>query len=367
MAKVKYIDSMNGKKFCAERAEYTKDGQNIDSALNSITNNTYTVTGGNKVSVTETSDGITISANITTGPQGPSGPVGNKGSDGPSGNQGVTGAKGPCGPVGAKGPCGPSGAKGPCGPQGNTGVTGAQGPCGPVGNKGPCGPSGNQGANNQGNQGVTGAKGPCGPSGNKGPCGPSGNQGTNNKGNQGVTGARLGPSGPSGAKGPCGPSGNPNPTTGPKGPCGPSGNQGITGAQGNTGVTGAAGGTGKFSSYVISNGFYNCDVSSATPTSSWTKVDTFTTDSNHAIYVLYWFYCNASSSTNTFQIDVDVYCTSGTGSDFTLRFPLQYGKSEATFMVFCPPSTTHSVDVKLVSGTARSCAFKYEIVSLTYR
>jgi hypothetical protein len=244
MAKVKYIDSVNGKKFCAERAEYTKDGQNIDSALNSITNNIYTVTGGNKVSVTETSDGITISANINPGPQGPCGPVGDKGLNGPSGYRGVTGAQGPCGPVGAKGPCGP---------------------------------------------------------------------------------------------------------------------------RGNTGVKGVTGNNSKLSQYNISGGFNNCDVSSYTPTTSWKTVDTTTTDSTHAVYVLYWFYCDASSTTNTFDIDVDVQCTSGTGSDFTNTYSFRYGRSEATFVVFCPPSTTHSVDVKLNSGNARSCKFKYEVVNFTYR
>ena len=68
---------------------------------------------------------VTVGA---TGPEGPSGPIGDTGPTGPSGPGGPTGPVGPQGPVGATGPQGDTGTTGATGPQGDTGTTGATGP-----------------------------------------------------------------------------------------------------------------------------------------------------------------------------------------------------------------------------------------------
>jgi hypothetical protein len=67
---------------------------------------------------------------------------------------------------------GPQGATGPQGEKGDTGATGAQGPQGDTGPQGPQGDTGPQGV--KGDAGATGAQGPAGPQGAVGPQGPIG-------------------------------------------------------------------------------------------------------------------------------------------------------------------------------------------------
>lgn len=342
MSKINYIDSLNGKKLFAERAEYTKDGQNIDASFASIRNNVVPLIGSENVIIQNTASGCEIS--IT----GPCGPVGNKGPCGPSGNQGtVTGAKGPCGPSGAKGPCGPSGNQG-ANNQGNQGVTGAKGPCGPSGAKGPCGP--------QGNTGVTGAKGPCGPIGNKGPCGPSGNPGTATgpKGNTGVTGAK-GPCGPVGDKGPCGPSGLKGITGAPgnqgvpgaRGPCGPSGNQGVTGAKGpcgprgNTGPCGPSGDGGIWPNLKV--GTYS---KTLTPSSSWQTLDQWKKGSDGGIAENYI----TTTASTAFYVDIKIANTTKSTNDvksFTISI-----NTPISDIWFLNPDCNYTISIQLTGGTA---------------
>lgn len=101
MSKVQFITQLNNKDICADRAECTETGQNIDTALSGITSNTLRVTGGTGISITE--NPFTISSTVPTGSTGP---------------QGFCGPKGFCGPSGSVGARGDTGPKGYCGPQG---------------------------------------------------------------------------------------------------------------------------------------------------------------------------------------------------------------------------------------------------------
>ncbi len=103
---------------------------------------------------------------LTPGPQGEQGPIGETGPIGPQGEQG---------PIGETGPVGPQGDQGPIG---ETGPVGPQGEQGPIGETGPVGP--------QGDQGPIGETGPVGPQGEQGPIGDAGPQGE--QGPQGLDG-----------------------------------------------------------------------------------------------------------------------------------------------------------------------------------
>jgi hypothetical protein len=103
------------------------------------------------------------------GPQGLTGPKGDKGDTGAAGSHGAAGApgsQGPAGADGAQGPAGAAGSQGPGGAVGATGATGATGPQGPKGDKGDKGDTGAQGP--KGDKGDTGATGPQGPAGASG-------------------------------------------------------------------------------------------------------------------------------------------------------------------------------------------------------
>ena len=71
------------------------------------------------------------------GPQGPTGPQGERGPQGPTGSQGERGPQGSTGPQGERGPQGSTGPQGERGPQGPTGPQGERGPQGPTGPAGP--------------------------------------------------------------------------------------------------------------------------------------------------------------------------------------------------------------------------------------
>ncbi|MCF6413497.1 hypothetical protein I7648_07250 [Collinsella tanakaei] len=176
--------------------------------------------------VTQTSEGATITitdkngtttADIAkgakgdtgeTGPQGPKGDTGEQGPQGIQGETGATGATSPQGPQGEKGETGATGAQGPKGDTGNTGPQGATGPAGADGNDGvSCthswngtvltvtSASGTSSADLVGPQGPTGATGATGPQGETGATGAQGPQGET-----GATGA-TGPQGPAGDDG----------------------------------------------------------------------------------------------------------------------------------------------------------------------
>ncbi|MBP3885796.1 MAG: collagen-like protein [Olsenella sp.] len=86
--------------------------------------------------ITQTSDGATISitdANGTTTAEIKNGPRGYVGKTGPKGDKGDTGDTGPQGPKGDTGDIGPKGDTGPAGPQGPKGDTGPAGPAGSSG------------------------------------------------------------------------------------------------------------------------------------------------------------------------------------------------------------------------------------------
>ena len=338
MSKTNYIDSINGKKLFAERAEYTKDGQNIDESFASIRNNVVPLIGSENVIIQNTASGCEIS--IT----GPCGPVGNKGPCGPSGNPGtVTGLQGPCGPSGAQGPCGPSGNQGANNP-GNQGVIGAKGPCGPSGAKGPCGP--------QGNTGVTGAKGPCGPVGDRGPCGPIGNKGPcGPSGDSNSTGGPQGQQGPTGAKGPCGPSGYQGTNN--------KGNTGVTGAKGPCGPVGDTGKAGMPGSFYIFNVQELPSTQGFTPTSEWTNIKT----NFNGVYGVFnaSFYSSASTA---FYIEVQLY--DSTDSSFTISQIVKCQNSLNSEVFFVIPNHLCGIRAKLSSGTASSKVYCTLIGSTFY-
>ena len=206
--------------------------------------------------VTQTSDGATITitdkngtttADVTkgvkgdkgdTGETGPQGPKGDTGEQGPQGIQGLTGPQGPKGDTGATGPQGP---KGDTGDTGATGATGPQGPQGPKGDTGDTGPQGPKG--DTGDTGPQGATGPAGADGT--PCthswngsvltvaSASGTSSADLRGPQGIQGVQ-GETGPQGATGPQGEMG----ATGAMGPQGPKGDTGNDGADAT--ITGAS-------------------------------------------------------------------------------------------------------------------------------
>lgn len=128
--------------------------------------------------VTQTSDGATITitdkngtttADVTKGVKGDKGDTGDVGPQGPKGDvgeQGPQGIQGEVGPQGPKGDTGETGPQGPQGVQGETGATGATGPQGPKGDKGDTGETGVQGP--KGDTGDTGPQGPKGDTGDDG-------------------------------------------------------------------------------------------------------------------------------------------------------------------------------------------------------
>ena len=322
MPKTEYIDGLNGKSVCAQRAEYTEAGVNIDTALSDL-NDSVKLTAGLGVSIASTSQGYRISSVYgNVGAQGPCGPQGATGSVGARGATGQSGPSGACGPRGVQGPCGPCG---PCGPSGPKGATGSQGIQGITGARGPCGPSGYQG--------ITGAKGPCGPNG--------------------ATGS-------TGAKGPCGPSGLLG-ATGNRGPCGPKGNTGVTGPTGAKGPCGPSGAKGFASSFSVKNNYTAPDLGSHTPTSSYKVFDSWGAGSR-AVLVTYLFYTNKSSA---FYVNVMIKNTTD-GTYVVHKFRLISKQIEHAISVVIANGKAYQCSIQLASGTADTVYFKsnYLVINL---
>ena len=158
--------------------------------------------------VTQTSEGATISitdkngtttANVAKGTKGDTGEQGPKGDKGDTGEQRPQGIQGEAGPKGDKGDTGPAGAQGPKGDKGDTGEAGQTGPQGPKGDTGSTGPKGDTGAAGaDGSDGVS-----CTHSWNGTVLSVTSASGTSSAdlvGPQGPTGA-TGPQGPAGADG----------------------------------------------------------------------------------------------------------------------------------------------------------------------
>ena len=173
--------------------------------------------------VTQTSEGATITI---TDKNGTTTANVAKGAKGDKGDTGATGPKGDKGDAGEQGPQGIQGETGPKGDKGDTGATGAQGPKGETGDTGATGAQGPKG--DKGDAGETGATGPQGPKGETGDIGPKGDTGAAGaNGNDGVSCTHswygtvlsvtsasgtssadlVGPQGPTGATGPTGPAG----------------------------------------------------------------------------------------------------------------------------------------------------------------
>ena len=149
--------------------------------------------------VTQTSEGATISitdangtttANVAKGAKGDKGDIGEQGPKGDKGDIGEQGPQGIQGETGPKGDKGDTGATGAQGPKGDTGDTGATGPQGPKGDTGAAGADGNDGVScthswNGTVLSVTSASGtssadlvgPQGPTGATGPTGAAGADG----------------------------------------------------------------------------------------------------------------------------------------------------------------------------------------------
>ncbi|MBR3160917.1 MAG: collagen-like protein [Atopobiaceae bacterium] len=173
--------------------------------------------------VTQTSEGATITitdksgtttANVSKGAKGDKGDTGETGPQGPKGDTGEQGPQGIQGETGPKGDKGDTGATGPQGPKGETGETGATGAQGPKGDKGDTGEAGQTGP--QGPKGDTGSTGPKGDTGAAGADGSDGVSCTHSWNGtvlsvtsaSGTSSADLvGPQGPTGATGPQGPAG----------------------------------------------------------------------------------------------------------------------------------------------------------------
>ena len=316
MAQREYIDSVNGKKIFAERAGYTKNGENLDEALTDLAANVKEIIAGDNISISSNATSTLITATISSGPAGACGPKGFCGPKGACGPQGSKGDTGFCGPQGSKGDtgfCGPQGSKG------DTGICGPQGICGPSGAKGSCGP-----------KGFCGPQGLCGP---KGPCGPLG---------------FCGPQGPCGPKGPCGPLGfcGPSGAKGNTGFCGPSGLTGICGPSGPCGPQGFCGPRGKIWRDWT---FESSNLTSKTPTSSYTDTpwDTWSLSARAAI-AIYKFW---SSSTTEFVLGVQLKNNTDNTS-MGMPFPIAQNKKEVTYVVFIQPYKSYTLYINKRSGTA---------------
>lgn len=166
--------------------------------------------------VTQTSEGATITItdkNGTTTADIAKGAKGDTGETGPQGPKGDTGEQGPQGIQGETGATGATGPQGPQGEKGETGATGAQGPKGDTGDTGPQGATGSAGAD--GNDGVS-----CTHSWNGTVLTVTSASGTSSA-------DLVGPQGPTGATGATGPQGETG-ATGAQGPTGPAGADGTT-------------------------------------------------------------------------------------------------------------------------------------------
>ena len=221
-----FVDAINAYEHATEITTDAADAANAAaSAANSAASNANTVAGNIEAAaqrgdfdgadgvdgfsptatVTQTSEGATITItdkNGTTtadiakgakGDKGDTGATGPKGDKGDTGEQGPQGIQGETGPKGDKGDTGATGAQGPKGDTGDTGVAGAQGPQGPKGDTGEAGADGNDGvscthvwngtvlsvtsASGTSSADLVGPQGPTGATGATGAAGADGNDG----------------------------------------------------------------------------------------------------------------------------------------------------------------------------------------------
>lgn len=316
MAKEEYIDSLNGKKFFAERAEYTTGGINIETALENA-NDRSVLRGTSPISVTEDSDGITIASAISTGATGPQGLTGDTGIGGDTGIQGNTGDKGNTGSQGATGDRGNTGIQGATGDRGNTGIQG---------NTGSTGERGNTGTSATGQAGNTGERGSTGTSA----TGPRGNTGA--RGNTGTS--------PTGARGDTGNRGN----TGASGPCGPSGLRGPTGSRGSTGLQ-------SFLTEIETVSWTATATASFTASTTPQEIQTIGSQGRLTVVgVSVW-----TNTSLTIPLIVKLYSS---GSAYTTDITIPATKQKSTaFFLLKPSSTNYRMTVRLVSGSSSAVIY----------
>ena len=304
MAKEEFVDSLNGKKFFAERAEYTTDGIDIEATLENA-GDSRALVGSSHISVVESSAGTTVTSLIPIGATGPQGLAGDTGIGGDTGIQGNTGDRGNTGIQGA------TGDKGNTGIQGNRGITGERG---------------NTGVSDTGSRGAPGERGNTGTSA----TGPRGN--TGERGNTGTS--------PTGARGDTGNRGN----TGASGPCGPSGLRGPTGSRGSTGLK-------SFLTEIETVPWVSTSTSSFQVTTTAKEIQTIGSQGRLTIVgVCLW--------TNiAFSVPVVVKLYSS-GSLWTQDIIITANIQKSTaFFLLKPSSTSYSMTVRSVSGSPSSMIY----------
>ena len=310
MAKEEFIDSLNGKKFCAERAAYTAGGIDIEDTLNGTLDRS-SLTGSSNISVTEDSSGITIASLIPTGATGQQGLPGDTGIGGDTGNRGDTGDRGSTGIQGNTGDRGNTGIQGGTGDRGNTGIQG---------NRGSTGDRGTTGTTSTGQTGDTGLRGDTGTSatGPRGSTGDRGNTGTSPTGARGSTGSRGGTG-----------------LMGPTGYCGPKGNTGLRGSTGRT----------SFATGIESNSWTNTTTSSFNITTTEQTIQTIGSSGRFTLLgVAVW-----TTASSTPAVVIKVSSTSVTGYQ-NIVIQANTKKSVAYFLLQ-PSSTPYSITAKSVSGS----------------
>ena len=316
MAKEEFIDSLNGKKFFAERAEYTTSGINIETALESA-DDSRALVGSSHISVVESSAGTTVTSLIPAGATGPQGLAGDTGIGGDTGIQGATGDKGNTGIQGATGDRGNTGIQGATGDRGNTGIQG---------NRGITGERGNTGVSDTGSRGATGERGNTGTSA----TGPRGN--TGERGNTGTS--------PTGARGDTGNRGN----TGASGPCGPSGLRGPTGSRGSTGLQ-------SFLTEIETVPWVSTSTPSFQVTTTEKEIQTIGSQGRLTIVGV----CLWTNTTSNVPVKVKLYSA---GSAWTTDIVITANKQKSTaFFLLKPSSTSYSMTVKSVSGSPSSTIY----------
>ena len=304
MAKEEFVDSLNGKKFFAERAEYTTDGIDIEATLENV-GDSRALVGSSHISVVESSAGTTITSLIPIGATGPQGLAGDTGIGGDTGIQGATGDKGNTGIQGA------TGDKGNTGIQGNRGITGERG---------------NTGVSDTGSRGATGERGNTGTSA----TGPRGN--TGERGNTGTS--------PTGARGDTGNRGN----TGASGPCGPSGLRGPTGSRGSTGLQ-------SFLTEIETVPWISTSTPSFQATTTPLEIQTIGSQGRLTIVGV----CLWTNTASSVPVVVKLYSS---GSAWTQDIIITANNHKSTaFFLLKPSSTSYSMTVRLVSGVSSATIY----------
>ena len=330
MAQEEFIDSLNGKKFLAKRAERTTNGVNIEAALEDA-NDSRTLTGSSLISVVESSAGTTVTSLIPIGATGPQGLSGDSGVGGDTGIQGATGNRGNTGIQGATGDRGNTGIQGNTGDRGNTGN---QGNTGATGSRGVTGSSATGQTGDTGSRGVTGSSA----TGPRGATGSRGDTGISDAGLRGATGAR----GPTGA-------------TGPQGYCGP---KGATGARGDTGIQ----------SFPTTLEFCNW---TATTTGSWTvtgtakEIQQFPVPTRACVVIIYLW---TTSTYGPPSVKLTMKSTSNSYEDTLIVHvapsTLNFDPGKAIFLL-PPAASAYKLTVQKTDGNDALVYFRYYYMNFT--